>query len=205
MQYVLHLEETIYTPAQLMESALLSSPQIALAGRSNVGKSSLLNALSGRRQLAKVSGTPGKTASINFYRVEPGGFYLVDLPGYGYAQRSKSEREKWASLIGDYLQSRANIKALAVLLDARLSPQEADLELISYARSLGLKLLPVLTKGDKCSQKDRSQRQQEWKATFKGEPLLLTSAAGPAQKRIGLDKLWDKIYESIGRTEESAE
>lgn len=197
MQYSLFLDATVYTREQLLASPLVSAPQIALAGRSNVGKSSLINALSGRRQLAKVSATPGKTASINFYRVEPGGFYLVDLPGYGYAQRSKSEREQWASLVGDYLSSRANILSLAVLLDSRLAPQEADLELIAYARSLNMPLLPVMTKADKCNQKERSTRQKEWKALLAGEAPTLTSASGPAQKRIGLDKLWNKINDAV--------
>lgn len=193
MQYSLFLEQTVYTKEQLLESPFVTSPQIALAGRSNVGKSSLINALSGRRQLAKVSSTPGKTASINFYRVEPGGFFLVDLPGYGYAQRSKTERKKWAELINDYLNSRANILALAVLLDCRLSPQDVDIELISYARSLGLPLLPILTKADKCSQKERAIRQRDWQALLAGEVPQVTSAQGPAQKRIGLDKLWRRI------------
>lgn len=197
MQYSLHLEATIYTRDQLLASPLVAEPQIALAGRSNVGKSSLINALSGRRQLAKVSATPGKTASVNFYRVDPGSFYLVDLPGYGYAQRSKSERKEWAALIDDYLSSRANILALAILLDSRLSPQDADLDLIAYARSLNMPLLPVMTKADKCNQKERSARQKEWKALLAGESPILTSASGPAQKRIGLDKLWNRINEIV--------
>lgn len=197
MQYSLFLEETVYTREQLGASVFIPVPQIALAGRSNVGKSSLINALSGRRQLAKVSATPGKTISINFYRVEPGSFFLVDLPGYGYAQRSKTDRKKWAELIDDYIKSRANLMALAVLLDCRLEPQDVDLELIAYARSLGLPVLPVLTKADKCNQKERSARQKQWKALLAGQNPILTSASGPAQKRIGLDQLWEAINEVV--------
>lgn len=193
MQYSLFLEETVYTPEQLGASVFIPVPQIALAGRSNVGKSSLINALSGRRQLAKVSATPGKTISINFYWVEPGSFFLVDLPGYGYAQRSKTDRKKWAALIDDYLKSRANLMALAVLLDCRLDPQDVDLELIAYARSMNLPLLPVLTKADKCNQKERAARQKQWQALLAGQSPILTSASGPAQKRIGLNQLWDAI------------
>lgn len=200
MQYSLFLEETVYTREQLGASVFIPVPQIALAGRSNVGKSSLINALSGRRQLAKVSATPGKTISINFYRVEPGSFFLVDLPGYGYAQRSKTDRQKWAALIDDYLKSRANLMALAVLLDCRLEPQDVDLELIGYARSLGLPVLPVLTKADKCNQKERSARQKQWKALLAGQSPILTSASGPAQKRIGLEQLWENINEVVKET-----
>ena len=111
--------------------------QIALAGRSNVGKSSLVNALAGRKKLAKVSSTPGKTRSVNFYLVEPLRFYLVDLPGYGYARASHSEREKWAKLLERYLTECASLKALALLLDCRLPPQQLDLNLASFAQVMG--------------------------------------------------------------------
>lgn len=194
MQYTLILEQTVYTKAQLFESGLLDKPQIALAGRSNVGKSSLINALSGRKQLAKVSSTPGKTASINFYHVEQGDFYLVDLPGYGYAQRSKTERQKWAELINDYLTGSPSLLALGVLLDCRLEPQNADLDLISFARSLGLPLMPLLTKADKCSQKERSARQKQWQALLAGQKPILTSSTGPASGRIGIARLWEEIF-----------
>lgn len=200
-QYTLILEQTVYTKAQLADSGLLDKPQIALAGRSNVGKSSLINALSGRKQLAKVSSTPGKTASINFYRVEPGGFYLVDLPGYGYAQRSKTERQKWAELINDYLRGCPSIISLGVLLDCRLEPQNADLELIAFARSLGLPLLPLLTKADKCSQKERGARQRQWQALLAGQKPLVSSAVGPASGRIGISRLWEEIVALAGNTE----
>lgn len=196
-QYTLTLEDTIYTKQQLMASPLMRQPQIALAGRSNVGKSSLINALGGRKQLAKVSATPGKTASINFYMVEPGGFYLVDLPGYGYAQRSKTERQKWAELINDYLLQAPNLAALGILLDCRLEPQNADLDLIGYARKLGLPLLPVLTKADKCNQKERMTSQKRWQALLAGQKPLLTSASGPAATRLGIEDLWSAIAGSV--------
>lgn len=113
------LEKTIYTIDQLIEMPL---PQLALAGRSNVGKSSLLNRLSGRKNLAKISSTPGKTRSLNFYKVSPEDFYLVDLPGYGYARCSKSERDKWAKLIARYLQNNSWLIGVVALLDSRLPP-----------------------------------------------------------------------------------
>ena len=137
--------------------------QIALAGRSNVGKSSLVNALARRKQLAKISATPGKTRSINFYRVAPDGFSLVDLPGYGYAKCSQEERKSWAKLIEYYLTNTPTLKALALLLDCRIPPQALDRDLADFARGHGIPLLPVLTKADKCTQVERSKRQRLWR------------------------------------------
>ena len=111
----LELAATLFTREQL-KAALAdmgASPQIALAGRSNVGKSSLLNALARRKQLAKVSSTPGKTRSVNLFRVVPEGFYVTDLPGYGYAKCSQEERKSWAKLIEYYLTQAPRLKALA--------------------------------------------------------------------------------------------
>ena len=96
----LTLESTVYTLQQLLD---VPEAQVALAGRSNVGKSSLINALAVRKKLAKVSATPGKTRSINFYRVQPHNFFLVDLPGYGYASVAKTERDRWGKLMEDFL------------------------------------------------------------------------------------------------------
>ncbi len=141
------LEKTIYTIDQLGEMPL---PQLALAGRSNVGKSSLLNKLTGRKNLAKTSSTPGKTRSLNFYRVSPEEFYLVDLPGYGYARCSKSERDKWAALITRYLRDNARLFGVIALLDSRLPPQALDIDLITYIKAQGIEVFPVMTKADKC-------------------------------------------------------
>ena len=120
MAISLTLESTAYTLDQLTAHP---EAQIALAGRSNVGKSSLVNALAGRKKLAKVSSTPGKTRSVNFYLVEPLRFYLVDLPGYGYARASHSEREKWAKLLERYLTECASLKAGLPASSATARPQ----------------------------------------------------------------------------------
>ena len=149
---VLELAATLFTPEQ-MRAAVPDAPQIALAGRSNVGKSSLLNALAGRRQLARVSSTPGKTRSVNLFKVLPDGFYLADLPGYGYARRSRKERGAWEELIENYLLRNAGLKSVVLLLDCRLPPQESDRLLADFARARGLPVLPVLTKADKCNQR----------------------------------------------------
>lgn len=187
MQARLLLEHTAYTLAQLPASPL---PQLALAGRSNVGKSSLINALAGRKTLAKVSATPGKTRSINFY-LAPGNdaFYLVDLPGYGYARRSKEELASFGRLIENYLVNNTALRALVLLLDCRLEPQNLDLDLACFAAQQQIPLLPVLTKADKCSLRERAQRQKQWAFKLDGHPPLLCSAV----KGLGMEALWGKL------------
>ena len=139
-------------------------PEIVFVGRSNVGKSSLINSLTNRKALARTSGTPGKTQTINFFRVTlktPDDarheFYLVDLPGYGYAKTSKTNRKLWAKFIDEYLSSRRDIKFVCQLIDMRHPPQESDLN--SFA-SLVEKKLPVLivaTKSDKIGKTERQK------------------------------------------------
>ncbi len=185
------LEKTIYTIDQLGEMPL---PQLALAGRSNVGKSSLLNKLTGRKNLAKTSSTPGKTRSLNFYRVSPEEFYLVDLPGYGYARCSKSERDKWAALITRYLRDNARLFGVIALLDSRLPPQALDIDLITYIKSQGIEVFPVMTKADKCKQPVRHANQAAWQRLLGTEkpPMLISSHSG-----MNIDKLWQFFLEKF--------
>lgn len=188
MPATLLLEATVYTAKQL---AARTEAQIALAGRSNVGKSSLINALAGQKKLAKVSSTPGKTRSINFFRVEPFGFYLVDLPGYGYARASHGEREKWASLLEHYLTTATNLRALALLLDSRLPPQRLDKDLAAFAHAHAIPLLPICTKADKCTQRERAARQHEWQDILGIRPVLTSS-----NTRLGIDACWEILLET---------
>lgn len=167
---------------------------IAFIGRSNVGKSSLINMLTGRQGLAKVSGTPGKTRLINHFLID-NAWYLVDLPGYGYARASHSERRSWATLLEKYLSTCKNLRALALLLDSRLPPQKLDLELAGFARSCGLSLLPILTKADKCNQRERAARQAEWGEIIGVKPVITSSS-----KRMGMDALWQRLIEASGCT-----
>lgn len=184
MPHNVALEKTVYMSDQLADMPL---PQLALAGRSNVGKSSLLNGLAGRKSLAKTSSTPGKTRSLNFYRVSPENFYLVDLPGYGYARCSKTEREKWARLIDAYLRDNARLFGVVALLDSRHPPQTSDKELVAYIQSRGIPVFPVLTKADKCKQQLRRAHQAEWQCLLQsdGPPILVSSHTG-----MNMDKLW---------------
>ncbi|QJB57743.1 ribosome biogenesis GTP-binding protein YihA/YsxC [Pseudodesulfovibrio sp. zrk46] len=189
MNRTIELVKTIYEIKQLED---FEEAQIALAGRSNVGKSSLVNRLAGRKKLAKISSKPGKTRSLNYYRVNPDGYFIVDLPGYGYAKCSKTERAKWAKLIEAYIHENQQLKAVAVLLDSRLNPQKIDLELTSYIRSLGIPLIPILTKSDKPKQRERAKVQNQWQDILQQDraPLCFSSKTG-----MGEAKLWDIFAE----------
>ncbi len=123
-------------------------PEIAFAGRSNVGKSSLINCLTNRTKLARTSSSPGKTAVINFYDID-GRFRLVDLPGYGYAKVSKAERDKWANMIETYLSDRYNLVAVIQLVDARHKPSQDDITMMNWIKSIGYTPIVVATKIDK--------------------------------------------------------
>ncbi len=186
------LTQTVFASNQM---ALPEAPQIALAGRSNVGKSTLVNCLAGRKGLAKTSATPGKTRSLNFYRVDPHGYYLVDFPGYGYARCSKTEREKWARLIDAYLKNNPWVRAVVSIVDCRLAPQKLDLELQAYLRELALPIILVLTKIDKCKQNERDKRKNEWRdlGVAQSAPLLFSGKTG-----AGRDALMRLFLKTIG-------
>ena len=155
------LEATCFTPGQLIPQDP-SIPEIATAGRSNVGKSSLINALLGTR-LAKTGQTPGKTRSINFYRAETpaGTFRLVDLPGYGYARRSKDERNDWQRLVAAYMRGRERLVLVCHLVDFRHGLLKNDRELQEWIRGEGKNVFVVFTKGDKIS-------RGKWRSTRDG-------------------------------------
>ena len=144
-----------------------------MVGRSNVGKSSLINRLTGRKGLARISSTPGKTQSINFYLINES-WYLVDLPGYGYARVAKSQRASWGKLIEGYLTERSTLRGLVHLVDIRHPPMENDVIMQDWVRSLGIPTLVVATKLDKIP---RGKRLQHLKNINAG--LRLTSPAIP--------------------------
>lgn len=123
-------------------------PEIALSGRSNVGKSSLINTLLKRKNLARTSSQPGKTQTLNFYLVN-NEFYLVDVPGYGYARVSQKRRQEFGEMIQDYLETRPNLKGLVILIDSRHEPTKDDIAMYEYAQYLNLPILVVCTKIDK--------------------------------------------------------
>ena len=136
-------------------------PEIAFAGRSNVGKSSLLNKLFNRKSLARVSSVPGKTITINFYDVD--GYKFVDLPGYGYAKLSKSERDRFGELMEGYFQSGRNIKLVVQLVDMRHKPSQDDYGMIDFMQQMDIPFIVVCTKADKLKVKEFKRREKEIK------------------------------------------
>lgn len=131
-------------------------PEIAFAGRSNVGKSSLMNTLIGRKALVKVSGRPGKTQGLNYFLVDEA-FHLVDLPGYGFARVSKDMQQSWQGLITRYLEIRQSLKCVVVILDIRHAPKPSDTQLLTWLAQQGIPFLPVYTKIDKVSGNERAK------------------------------------------------
>jgi len=165
-------------------------PEIAFAGRSNVGKSTLLNALLGVGKIAKVSQTPGKTRLINFFDIDEK-FFAVDLPGYGYAKVSHEERRSWEDLIAEYLRGRANLRCVLVLVDLRRGLGDMDRQLIEFLRAWERPHALVFTKADKM--KGNARRAQIAKvcrdAGLDPADALITAA----EKRLGLDAVWAKL------------
>ena len=141
------------TAAQLPKC---QTPEIAFAGRSNVGKSTLINKLFQRKNLARVSSVPGKTATINFYRCD--GVTFADLPGYGYAKRSKSELTRWQDLINGYLQDDRDLRAVLLLIDMRHPPTKNDLQMVNFLIDTEMPFAIVLTKADKLNKSERTAR-----------------------------------------------
>ncbi len=152
-------------------------PEIAFSGRSNVGKSSLINMLLGRKKVARISKTPGRTRSINFFRVDDR-FCLVDLPGYGYARVSEEEKERWAYLIEDYLHHRRNLKGVIQIVDARREPTDDDHLMLDWLQSAGLKFIIAATKCDKLNRSQREPQRSMIAESFgvDSQEVVLTSA-----------------------------
>jgi GTP-binding protein len=153
--------------------------EIAFIGRSNVGKSSLINAITNNKNLAKTSSTPGKTRLINFFAVN-NSFFIVDLPGYGYAKINKQERQKWVDASSEYIAGRKQLKHLFILLDFRHKPQAIDLEFISWAIENNINFTVVATKKDKLKQKEvasQTKVYQQLQAMLKlPKPIIATSS-----------------------------
>ena len=179
-------------------------PEVAFAGRSNVGKSTLLQALMQRRGMVRISSTPGRTRLINFFRVviaPEGGrapdnkreLYFVDLPGYGYAKVSKEEREKWLPFVDQYLTERAALKVLVLLVDPRREQGLDETEIAKYVAERGVLVLAVMTKADKLPKHERKPALEKIKRA-----LALPTIAVSATDGDGIDELWRRIANAIG-------
>lgn len=161
-------------------------PEVAFAGRSNVGKSSALNKLVNVKSLAKISSTPGKTRMINFFLINKN-LYFVDLPGYGYARAPKSMQKSWGKLVEDYLKERENLKGTVLLVDSRRGPMEPDLQLLEWLDYYGLSKLIVLTKKDKLSRSAVLENARKTCEVLKLDPgslVLFSAKTGEGKDKI---------------------
>lgn len=190
------LEAVAVKPMQYPEPSV---PEIAFAGRSNVGKSSLLNLLTRRKNLARVSGGPGKTRTINFYRINDE-FRIVDLPGYGYARVSKSESEKWGAMMESYLENREGLLKVIQLVDIRHKPSAQDVQMYDYLKYFDLDGIVVATKADKVSSNQRSKNILEIRKTLgmsKADKIIPVSALKKSGHEVLLDEI-EKLLENYG-------
>lgn len=181
------------SPAQYPVDAL---PEIALAGRSNVGKSSLINRMINRKNLARTSSQPGKTQTLNYYRINDM-LYFVDLPGYGYAKVSKSKRAEWGKFIEGYLTHRDELKLLIQLIDMRHPPSNDDIAMYEWAKHIGLTVCIVTTKADKVPRGKWQKHVKIIKDDLGFDPadqlVMFSSETG-----LGRDELWGIIMEKTG-------
>jgi GTP-binding protein len=172
-------------------------PEYAFIGRSNVGKSSLINAITNKKELAKVSNSPGKTQLINHFNITSSDrkeWYLVDLPGYGYAKRSMSQRKTWQKMIEEYIRNRENLVNLFVLIDSRHEPQKLDLDFVNQLGEWGVPFSLVFTKADKSTQREAAANVKRFLDTLKENwevlpPHFVTSAV----KRTGMKQILEFI------------
>ena len=168
--------------------------EVAFAGRSNVGKSSLINMLVRRKKLARTSSTPGRTQSINFYNID-NKFYFVDLPGYGFAKVPKKVKKEWGELINDYLYHRDNLKGIIMIVDCRHKPSSDDKQMLKWVRASGLPFYIAATKADKLSNNEKIKKEKLIKNEFnlsEDDNFSLVSAKNKTGK--------SKLFEFVGKT-----
>lgn len=181
------------SPSQYPQDNL---PEIALAGRSNVGKSSFINALINRKNLARTSSKPGKTQTLNFYLIEKM-FYFVDVPGYGYAKVSKAEKAKWGPMLETYFTQRENLQAAIVVVDGRHAPSKEDKQMYDFLKYYEIPTIVVATKMDKIPRGKWNKQEAMVKKSLnfqKGDDFLLFSS----ETKEGKEKAWSLIEEFVG-------
>ena len=178
-------------------------PEIALVGRSNVGKSSLINCLTNRNKLARTSSTPGKTATINFYQIQKDRYRIVDLPGYGYAKVSTAEQEKWSAMIDTYLSKRYNLVQVIQLVDARHAPSKDDITMADWIRHYNFNTIVVATKIDKLkkSQIDKNLTEIYNDLQMDNNSILIPFSAEKRTGRNDLIALFDEILSNYSISE----
>ena len=200
MKINIHKTELLATVASKKQYPKSVIPEIALVGRSNVGKSSMINRVLNRKSLARVSATPGKTATINFYSID-NQLMLVDLPGYGYASRSKDEKKKWATMINEYLETRAQLSQIILLVDSRHKPSADDVTMMNWIRAVSDYAVVFATKTDKLSKKQLDENLEIIIDTLgldDGDILIPFSANKPESAEY----FWEYVYGCVMPEEE---
>lgn len=187
--------ELLITAARKEQYPETTVPEIAFAGKSNVGKSSMINALVNRKSLARTSSSPGKTQTINFYNVNDT-VNFVDLPGYGYAKVSKTEKEKWGQMIEIYLRSREQLKEVILLVDVRHEPNVNDIQMYEWIKSCGYTGFVIATKADKLSKAQRVKQLNIIKKTLNIDDINLITAFSASEK-LNTEKVWSLFEEII--------
>lgn len=175
-------------PEQYPEDGL---PEFALAGRSNVGKSSFINKMIGRKALARISSKPGKTQTLNFYKIEEQLFF-VDVPGYGYAKVSKSEREAWGKMIERYITARSVLRAVVLIIDLRHPPTNDDIMMYDFLKYYNIPAIIIATKADKIKKGKWDQHKKVVRETLemdKNDPLIVFSS----ETGLGFEQAWQEI------------
>lgn len=190
----------VTSAAHIKDCPPATLPEITIAGRSNVGKSSLINMLCSRKQLAKTSGTPGKTQLINYFhlRIEPGNIliHLVDLPGYGFAKAGLKQQQEWGKIIGEFVENRKGLKGILHLLDSRHKPTALDCDMREWINFKGIPAITVLTKTDKLSKTQLENSRNLITSTLEipgGEPVIYTSVL----KKSGSIELCQAIVDLV--------
>ncbi|MGC1785940.1 MAG: ribosome biogenesis GTP-binding protein YihA/YsxC [Terriglobales bacterium] len=193
------LSRFMLSATDLMQFPRPSVPEVAFLGRSNVGKSSLINTLVGKK-LARTSNTPGRTRSINFYEVRRAGhprpeLLFADLPGYGYAKVSREISDDWARFVDPYLHQRSTLSLCLVLVDSNIPPQESDGQLLEFLKSKERPYAIVATKSDRLSGNQLRQAMHNLAEAYKGAPLVAFSAKSGA----GKDELWHRVRAAVAK------
>lgn len=190
-----HNAEIVISAASSKQYPETDMPEIALAGRSNVGKSSFINTLLNRKNLARTSGKPGKTQLLNFYNIDDT-IHFVDVPGYGYAKVSKSERAKWGKMIEEYLTTRSNLRAVVSLVDMRHEPSVDDVQMYEFLKYYGIPVILVATKADKIPRGKWNKHESMIKKALQfdsTDDFIIFSSVD----KTGYDQAWQAIENHI--------
>ena len=170
-------------------------PEIPFAGRSNVGKSSLINALMNRKSYARVTASPGKTQTVNYYNINDE-LYLVDLPGYGFTKAAVKVKEQWGKMVERYLKNSPNLKAVFLLADSRHAPSALDRQMFEWVVASGFRPVVIATKGDKLKKNEIEKNKKLIRSVFRMQPedkLILTSSL----KKTCIDEVWETVEKFI--------